>query len=288
MKDNKLQATNQLPQEAIKTAQHPLQRMVDEATEERKIMSTYIKQHMVAGVDYAPIHIKKDCPNKYNCAIKSHWSKDNLTKAGAEKIKDLLKLYPDFKRDEDTWQMAGSKAGLFCYRCILLTADQKPAGVGLGACDVSEKYGNMNNAIKIAKKRAFVDAILTTGSLSDFFTQDLDDMPSDEPMTPRQMADAKEQKTYKDEDGIVHEPVQSKPAQTATPEHYCSIHKKQMKERKANNGDIWYDHRWQDDKDVWQRCYGDVKNVKQAFEKKEETQEFTDEQLANDAEDFGL
>ena len=156
-------------------AEHPLQVMVDQATEERRILTQYITQHMVKGTDYAPIHIKKDCPNKYDCKNKYHYSKDNLTKAGAEKIKDLLKLYPDFKRDSDTWEMAGSKSGLFCYRCILLTQDQKPAGVGLGACDVSEKNGNMNNAIKIAKKRAFVDAILTTGSLSDFFTQDLED-----------------------------------------------------------------------------------------------------------------
>lgn len=174
-------------------SEHPLQVMVDQATEERRILTQYITQHMVKGTDYAPIHIKKDCLNKYNCKNKYHYSKDNLTKAGAEKIKDLLKLYPDFKRDNDTWEMAGAKPGLFCYRCILLTQAQKPAGVGLGACDVSEKNGNMNNAIKIAKKRAFVDAILTTGSLSDFFTQDLEEGSFDEDrtMTPREMGEAK-------------------------------------------------------------------------------------------------
>jgi hypothetical protein len=174
-------------------AEHPLQIMVDQATEERRILTQYITQHMVKGTDYAPIHIKKDCQNKYNRKNIYHYSKDNLTKAGAEKIKDLLKLYPDFKRDNDTWEMAGSKPGLFCYRCILLTQDRKPAGVGLGACDVSEKNGSMNNAIKIAKKRAFVDAILTTGSLSDFFTQDLEEGSSNEdhPMTPREMDNAK-------------------------------------------------------------------------------------------------
>jgi hypothetical protein len=173
--------------------EHPLQVMVDQATEERRILTQYITQHMVKGTDYAPIHIKKDCLNKYGCKNKHHYSKDNLTKAGAEKIKALLKLYPDFKRDNDTWEMAGSKPGLFCYRCILLTQDQKPAGVGLGACDVSEKNGNMNNAIKVAKKRAFVDAILTTGSLSDFFTQDLEEVSCDEDRTttPQEMDAAK-------------------------------------------------------------------------------------------------
>src|ERR671917_2300817 len=72
-------------------AEHPLQVMVDQATEERRILTQYITQHMVKGTDYAPIHIKKDCPNKYDCKNKYHYSKDNLTKAGAEKIKDLLK-----------------------------------------------------------------------------------------------------------------------------------------------------------------------------------------------------
>lgn len=183
-------------EEVMKAAQHPLQVMVNQATEERKILASYIAKNMVKGVDFAPIHINKTCDNKHTCTNKYHFSKDNLTKAGAEKIKDLLRLYPDFKRDSDTWEMAGSKPGLFCYRCILLTQDQKPAGVGLGACDATEKSGNMNNAIKIAKKRAFVDAILTTGSLSDFFTQDMEDMqPEEKPLTPRQMAEKKEETT---------------------------------------------------------------------------------------------
>src|SRR5918996_2991822 len=102
-------------------AEHPLRVMVDQATEERLILTQYITQYMVKGTDYAPIHIKKDCPNKYDCKNKYHYSKDNLTKAGAEKIKDLLKLYPDFKRDSDTWEMAGSQPGHFCYGRIFLT-----------------------------------------------------------------------------------------------------------------------------------------------------------------------
>ena len=58
---------------------HPLQVMVDQATEERRILTQYITQHMVKGTDYAPIHIKKDCPNKHDCKNKYHYSKDNLT-----------------------------------------------------------------------------------------------------------------------------------------------------------------------------------------------------------------
>jgi hypothetical protein len=56
----------------------------------------------------------------------------------------------------------------------------------------------MNNAIKIAKKRAFVDAILTTGSLSDFFTQDLEEgcIDEDRPMMPKEMNNAKAAKEY--------------------------------------------------------------------------------------------
>jgi len=54
---------------------------------------------------------------------------------------------------------------------------------GMGSCSTKEKrYKNQdaftldNTVLKMAKKRALVDAALTVGSLSDIFTQDLDDI----------------------------------------------------------------------------------------------------------------
>src|SRR5690606_29527760 len=42
--------------------------------------------------------------------------------------------------------------------------------------DKQDKYMLGNTCLKMAKKRAQVDAALTVGSLSDIFTQDLEDM----------------------------------------------------------------------------------------------------------------
>ena len=53
---------------------------------------------------------------------------------------------------------------------------------GVGCCNTSESsfgsansYNSANNALKKAKKRAIVDLALTLGSLSNCFTQDLED-----------------------------------------------------------------------------------------------------------------
>jgi protein tyrosine phosphatase len=54
---------------------------------------------------------------------------------------------------------------------------------GLGSCNTKERkyikqdpYTMDNTVLKMAKKRAFVDATLLVGSLSDLFTQDIEDM----------------------------------------------------------------------------------------------------------------
>jgi hypothetical protein len=153
-----------------------LRQMVIDESERRKILMEYIAGHMKEGTDYGSIEIR------------GKLSKPSLWKSGAEKFGSLMKLRPDFVRDTETWEMTGSKAGVFCYRCHLYNFDDKVVGVGLGACTLEEK-GNYNNAIKMAKKRAFVDAILTTGALSDFFTADLEDMDTKEeyPMSEKQL-----------------------------------------------------------------------------------------------------
>lgn len=161
-----------------KTTEVTLQQMVTTETENRKILTTFINEHMKKGTDFGGI------------MIGGRMSKDSLFKSGAEKIASLLRLRADVVKDADTWEMSGSKEGLFCYKCNLYKVGTgELVGMGLGACSLEEKR-NYNNAIKIAKKRAFVDAVLTTGALSDFFTQDLEDMSIEEkekPLTPRQM-----------------------------------------------------------------------------------------------------
>ena len=64
---------------------------------------------------------------------------------------------------------------------------------GFGTCSTSElpqenqdMSRRMNSAIKMAKKRSFVDAVLTATASSWLFTQDIGDMNVEKPMTQNQ------------------------------------------------------------------------------------------------------
>lgn len=161
------------------TPEH-LQAMVKNETALRKIIEGYLKANMVNGTDFDRIHFAKDCANKWACTYeknKGHFSKPSLLKPGAEKFASLFKLTARFMRDTETCEMAGNEPGLFCFKCELVDNNGRVVAEGRGACSSSEKYENMNNAIKIAQKRAQIDATLRYGSLSGVFTQDLEDAP---------------------------------------------------------------------------------------------------------------
>lgn len=158
-----------------------LQSLVQIETERRKIFTGYITKHMVDGIDFGRIHISRSCPNKYDCDYNknpNHFSKPSLFKPGAEKFCSLMQLKAEYVKDEDSWTMNGSQAGMFCYICYLKEKSGNIVGEGRGSASVAEK-GNVNTAVKLAEKRAKVDAVLSTGGLSDFFTQDLEDMNFD-------------------------------------------------------------------------------------------------------------
>ena len=122
-----------------------------------------IKSQMVDGQDYGTI------PGT---------SKPTLLKPGAEKILMLMGLTSEFDIIDSTRDF---EYGFFQYqvKCrlykngVLITE-------GLGACNTKEsKYINRdacsidNTMLKMAKKRALVDAALLVASLSDLFTQDV-------------------------------------------------------------------------------------------------------------------
>lgn len=110
-------------------------------------------------------------------------SKPSLLKPGAEKILMLLGLSSEYEIIE---KIQDYDEGFFAYtiRCIL-TKNGIVVTEGLGHCnskekkyesDKQDKYMLGNTCLKMAKKRAQVDAALTVGSLSNIFTQDLEDM----------------------------------------------------------------------------------------------------------------
>jgi hypothetical protein len=115
--------------------------------------------------------------------------KKSLFKPGAEKLGATFHLRPEFTiltAVEDNDFVA------FTIRCDLYGINNgQPAGSGLGSCNSREKknwsanpWQNHNNILKIAKKRAFVDAIITATNASDVFTQDVEDMNVEDTAKP--------------------------------------------------------------------------------------------------------
>jgi len=118
--------------------------------------------------------------------------KPTLLKPGAEKILMLLGLSSEYEIVE---RVQDYEQGFFAFtvKCILSRNGLKVTE-GVGHANTREKrYQNQdpfslaNTVLKMAKKRAQVDAVLTVASLSEIFTQDLEDF-ADEPVevAPRQ------------------------------------------------------------------------------------------------------
>ena len=107
--------------------------------------------------------------------------KPTLLKPGAEKILMLMGLRSEFEIVDSTRDF---EKGFFQYqvRCKLYRGDILITE-GLGASNTKErKYLKQdpftidNTVLKIAKKRALIDAVLLVASLSEVFTQDIEDM----------------------------------------------------------------------------------------------------------------
>lgn len=126
----------------------------------------------------------------------------SLWKAGAEKILMGYGLYYDVILNDSHKDFHN---GIFYYEFIARAFDKEGRIVrtGVGCCTTQESsfgsssgYNSANSAIKKAKKRAVVDLALTLGSLSDMFTQDMDDdnneqratqiLRDDDAITPKQ------------------------------------------------------------------------------------------------------
>ncbi|HBQ85293.1 MAG TPA: hypothetical protein DD811_02265 [Syntrophomonas sp.] len=109
--------------------------------------------------------------------------KPSLLKPGAEKIVMMMGLsscYEIMDKVEDY------EKGFFSYniRCTL-SRNGYDICEGVGNCNSRESkyvkadpYSVANTILKMAKKRAYVDAALSVASLSDIFTQDIEDMDS--------------------------------------------------------------------------------------------------------------
>jgi len=141
---------------------------VEEAKAFNNEIKRFIDTVLVAGVDYGTI---------------PHCSKPSLLKSGAEKILTYLGLVA---RTEIVNRFEDYNTGFFSYEVKVYVIDEFTGvikGVGVAAANTKEsKYAKgsgfnyQNVVMKMAKKRAFVDAALNVGNLSACFTQDVEDM----------------------------------------------------------------------------------------------------------------
>jgi hypothetical protein len=103
-------------------------------------------------------------------------NKKSMAKGGAEKIASIFNWQAAFKKDTESLEMFGDAVkGTVAFICTL-TKDESFIGEGRGAAMLSKNAGDPNKTIKMAQKSAFIDAVLRASGLSDFFTQDLEDM----------------------------------------------------------------------------------------------------------------
>ena len=127
----------------------------------------FIKESLVEGTDYGLIAGAK---------------RPSLFKSGAEKICSYLRLNAS---THITSRYEDYENGVFGYEAKITLVDENGVvrGEGCGSCNTKENryikssgYNNANTVLKMAKKRGFIDAILSTAAISGYFTQDVEDI----------------------------------------------------------------------------------------------------------------
>jgi len=108
-------------------------------------------------------------------STKTYRPKKSLYQPGAAMICQIFGWTVEFHADFDIWKMAGSKEGSFYLRCDI-TKNGVKIGEGRGAAVITKQADrDINKTIKMAQKRAQVDATIRTAAIQDLFTQDLED-----------------------------------------------------------------------------------------------------------------
>ena len=157
-KENKNQAVSIIPDFIVS---------LDQAKERISMLQNFVREMMIVNVDYGLIP---------NC------QKPSLFKSGAEKLTDIFGFSKKFEitnRVED-WDKI-----IFHYEVKSILINKRTGLIeaeGLGCCNNRERkyknqdgFSNINTILKMAKKRALIDAVLSATRSSGIFTQDLED-----------------------------------------------------------------------------------------------------------------
>ena len=152
--------------------------LIDKRQSNRMALIHWVKNYLVEGTDFGSIKTKRGL------------SKPSLWKAGAEKINTILSVSASFPSYVDYEQAALTKTTLeqIVIRCELINSQQMIVASGIGARSLKQDYNDLNKALKMASKSAYIDATLKLAGLSDIFTLDLEDMTPEQvsPATPVQ------------------------------------------------------------------------------------------------------
>lgn len=141
--------------------------LIKDNLEKLNTIAETIKAALIEGLDYGII------PGVH---------KPSLFKPGAEKIALMYGLTQQYEFLE---HIRDREEGIILYKfkVILLNGAGKPIAEGYGLCSSEEKkyskqnpYDIENTLMKMAKKRALVDAAISIGVLSQVFTQDVEDL----------------------------------------------------------------------------------------------------------------
>lgn len=141
--------------------------LIKDNLEKLNTIAETIKAALIEGLDYGII------PGV---------QKPSLFKPGAEKIALMYGLTQEYELLE---HIRDRENGIVLYRfkAMLFNGSDKQIAEGYGLCSNEEKkyakqnpYDIENTLMKMAKKRALVDAAISIGVLSQVFTQDVEDM----------------------------------------------------------------------------------------------------------------
>jgi len=180
--------------------------LIDKRQSNRMALIHWLKNHLVEGTDFGSIKTKRGL------------SKPSLWKAGAEKINTILSVSALFPSYVDYEKAALTKTTLeqIIIRCELINSQQMVVASGIGARSLKQDYNDLNKALKMASKSAYIDATLKLAGLSDIFTLDLEDM------IPEQISPATTVKSNQSYPSVNKSPV--KPTvQTISPKQLTAL-----------------------------------------------------------------
>lgn len=139
-----------------------------EMTRRTSMLKDYVREHMTEGEDYGVV---------------PGGMKPTLFKPGAEKLVAVFGLSPlvEISNRVEDWD-----SGFLAYEVKVQLINKRTQNIeaeGVGSCNSRERrYKNQdaanvaNTILKMAKKRALIDATLSATRASGMFTQDLEDL----------------------------------------------------------------------------------------------------------------